>query len=754
MLQVAPSASLQSSPSTLLYPFQICRTPIEPAQLHALSLKTSTFHDPLISSRLISLYSNSKTTTLDHVRHVFDEMPQPTLFSWNVLIKSYVEHHRSQESLLLFLEFISRSGFTPDVFTLPCVIKGCARLMAIKEGEQIHGLVLKLGFGSEKFVQSSLVSMYSKCEDIGSARKVFDEMPEKDLVSRNALMDGYVKSGDIELGKELFDEMPERDVVSWTVLVDGLSKCGKVDDARKVFDEMPSKNLASWNAMINGYMQSGDFVSARKLFDEMEIRDIVSWNSMIAGYEFNGRFSEALKVFTELLNSRLVPTHSTLVSTLSAISWLALLSKGRWVHSYIVKNGHKLDGILGTSLIEMYCKCGNIETALSVFEAIPNKKLGHWTAIIVGLGIHGHANCALELFLEMVKIGIVPNAVTFIGVLNACNHAGLVEDGRRYFDSMVNDYGIEPAIEHYGCLVDILSRVGRLQEAKNVIEKMPMKPNKIIWMSLLSSSRIYRNTETGEYAARRLAEIAPNAVESYVLLSNMYAASGNWEKVSGIRETMRKTGVKKDPGCSSIEFKDSVHEFTVGDRSHPQSNEIYDKLSEIRGRLKSLGYVPDKTQVLLHIEGDDEKEMELESHSERLAIAFGLINMKPGIPIRVVKNLRVCNDCHSVTKLLSKMYDREIIVRDNSPLITQLYEASDKPYVPFNPFRMYADLTSLYRVERLFLQRPRSSEKYVKWRNIDMLKLEKINYSRLKTELDIRNVTEFINNTASACNIA
>ncbi|KAI3702640.1 hypothetical protein L6452_28388 [Arctium lappa] len=257
MLQVAASGSLQLKSS--MYPFQICRNPIEPAQLHAVSVKTATFHDPLISSRLISLYANSKINTLDHVRNVFDQMREPTLFSWNVLIKSYVENQRSQESLLLFLEFMSRSGLMPDVFTLPCVIKGCGRLMAIKEGEQIHGLVLKFGFGLDVFVQSSLVSMYSKCGDIDSARKVFDGMTHKDLISRNSLMDGYVKSGDIELAKELFDEMTERDVVSWTVLVDGLSKCGKVDDARKVFDEMPSKNLASWNAMINGYMKAGDF---------------------------------------------------------------------------------------------------------------------------------------------------------------------------------------------------------------------------------------------------------------------------------------------------------------------------------------------------------------------------------------------------------------------------------------------------------------------------------------------------------------
>ncbi|KAI7744786.1 hypothetical protein M8C21_030272, partial [Ambrosia artemisiifolia] len=644
MLQLT-AASSSSSSNTTLYPFQIYKNPIEPTQLLALSLKTSTFNNPLISTRLITLYTHSPSITLDQTRIIFNHIHHPTLFSWNTLIKSYVAHHRCQETLLLFHDFMSHSGYIPDQFNLPLIIKACGRLMAVKEGLQIHGLVLKIGFGLDLFVQGSLVSMYAKFGDVGTARQVFDEMPERDLVVLNALVDGYVKAGEIEVAMGLFEGMEERDVVTWTVMVDGLAKCGRVEDARKLFDEMPRRNLVSWNAMVNGYMKVGEVGLARALFDVMEDKDVISWNSMIAGYEYNGRCSEAVKLFIEMLNLGYVPTDSTLVSTLSAVSWLALLSKGR------------LDGVLGTSLIEMYCKCGSIESALKVFEAIRNKKLGHWTAIIVGLGTHGQAKLALDLFRGMLEMKIVPNAITFIGVLNACNHAGLVEDGRRYFNMMIHDYKIEPTVEHYGCLVDILCRAGGLEEAKNVIENMPMKPNKVIWMSLLSASRIYKNVEIGEYAAQNVTEIDPNFIESYVLLSNMYAATGNWDKVSRVRDAMRKTGVKKDPGCSIIEYKDEVHEFIVGDKSHPQTHEIYHKLSEIRERLKSVGYVPDKSQVLLHIEGDDEKETELESHSESL---------KPGIPIRIVKNLRVCNDCHSVTKLVTKIYDREIIVRDNS----------------------------------------------------------------------------------------
>lgn len=546
------------------------------------------------------------------------------------------------------------------------MIKGCARLNALHEGKQVHGLALKIGFGSDKFVQSSLVSMYAKWGDMGVARQVFDRMTDQDLVAWNSLIDGYARNGDVEVALKLFDEMPSRDSFTWTALVDGLSKFGKVDAAREMFDKMPSKNLVSWNAMINGYMKSGKINLADQLFKQMPMRNIVSWNSMIAGYELNGQFFEAIKLFEALLKEGLVPSNVTILTALSAVSGLAVLSNGRWIHSFMVKHGFELDGVLGTSLIEMYSKCGSIESAVEVFNAIANKKLGHWTAIIVGLGMHGLADRALELFKEMRRIGMKPHAITFIGVLNACSHAGLVDEGSRIFHMMVNEYKIEPTIEHYGCFVDILCRAGYLEQAKNTIESMPMRPNKVVWMSLLGGSRNHGNLEIGEYAAHNLIEVDPDAAGCYTVLSNMYAAAGKWDKVSNLREMMKKRGVIKDAGCSFIEHRGQLHRFIVGDISHPQTEDIYAKLREMREKLKLGGHVPDTSQVLLNIEGEKEKEAELENHSERLAISFGLINMESRTPIRIIKNLRVCNDCHVVTKLLSVIYKREIIVRDNS----------------------------------------------------------------------------------------
>ncbi|KAB2610686.1 pentatricopeptide repeat-containing protein [Pyrus ussuriensis x Pyrus communis] len=658
-MQLTPSLSPLHQPflsPQTLNPFsllQICKTLQEAEQHHALSLKTGTFSHPSVASRFLSLYADPKINNLEYARSVFDQIEQPTLVSWNILIKCYVGNQRSHDAIVLFYELVHE--LVPDNFTVPCVIKGCARLNAIEEGKQIHGLVLKIGLGLDKFVQSSLVNLYSKCGEIGLARKVFDQMRDRDLVTWNSLVDGYARCGEVEVAMELFDQMQERDLFSWTVLVDGLSKCGKVEMAREVFDRMPNRNLVSWNAMINGYMKAGDFEMARQLFSGMPAKDVITWNSMIAGYEFNGRFMEALELFQEILKEGIMPSHATLVSALSAVSGLAILSKGRWIHSFMVKNGFELDGVLGTSLIDMYSKCGSIENALAVFRAIHRKKLGHWTSIIVGLGMHGMADQVLELFLEMRKNGMQPHAITFIGVLNACSHSGLVDLGRYYFDLMTNDYGIEPTIEHYGCFVDILCRAGSLEEAKNVIENMPMKPNKVIWMSLLSGARNHGNVKLGDFAARHLIEFSLDTIGCYV-----------WEKVSQVREMMRKKGIKKDPGCSSIEHRGVLHEFIVGDKSHPQTEEIYLKLSEIREKLKSVGHVPDTSRVLLCLEEEKEKEAELENHSERLAIAFGLINSEAGSPIRIIKNLRVCSDCHSVTKHLSSIYNPEIIVRDNS----------------------------------------------------------------------------------------
>ncbi|CAA7024233.1 unnamed protein product [Microthlaspi erraticum] len=660
---VAPPSSVVHHQLSL---FSSSETIKEAKQLHCLSLKTATFNLSSVSSRLLSLYTSSPINDLLYARSVFDTIQSPSLPLWNMMIKCYVENHRSHDAIRLFSDLLSE--FSPDNFTLPCVFKGCSRLCAVKEGEQIHGVSIKLGFALDKFVQSSLVSLYSKSGLLDRARKVFDKMSDRDLVTWNSLIDGYARSGDVENAEKMFDEIPERDSYSWTSLLHGFSKSGKLEAARDVFEKMPTKNLVSWNAMINGYMRAGDFESACELFKNMPERNLITWNSVMAGFEVNGRFDEALGMFLRMLKEEdgFKPNNATFTSLISAVAASAILSRARWIHGYMVKNGIGTDGVIGTLLIEMYSKCGSIESATSVFESIRRKKLGHWNSVIVGLGMHGKADEALELFKEMVESGVKPNAVAFVGLLNACSHVGYVEEARSYFDLMVREYGVEREIEHYGCLVDALCRTGQLQEAKTMIEKMPVRPNKVIWMSLLRGAKKSVDVEIGEYAAHRLVDLAP---ESYVPLSNLYAAAGKWERVSEVREMMKKKGIKKEAGWSLIEREGVIHRFIVGDRSHRETEEIYVKMKEMREKLREAGHVADTRQVLLRIEEEKDKEAELELHSERLAIAYGLISSKSKngkSPIRVVKNLTVCNDCHSVTKLLSRIYQRDIIVRDNS----------------------------------------------------------------------------------------
>lgn len=519
---------------------------------------------------------------------------------------------------------------------------------------------------SDSFVQNTLLHMYAKCGDVVSACSVFKGMDRKNLVSWNAMLDGCVKSGKIERARRVFDEMPERDVMSWNTMIDGYAKLGEMGLARALFDQMEERDMVTWNSMINGYMKCGGVNEARELFDSMGKKDSVSWNSMISGLDQNARSKDALDIFSKMLMDKNAGVdESTMVGVLSAISDLGLLEKGRWAADFISKSKFQLDGALGTALIDMYSNCGSISSAMQIFLSIRRKSVEHWTAMIIGLAIHGLGREAVDLFKEMQRLKVKPNEITFIGVLNACSHAGLVKEGATYFELMEKEYKIMPKVQHYGCLVDLYCRAGYLEEAKDAAEKMRVDPNMVIWMMLLNGARCHGNVAMAEFAAEKLAEMGSLADGYFVLLSNTYASAGRWEDVSNVREIMKSKGVRKVPGRSWIEVKGTVHEFLVEDESHPQIQEIYLKVDEMMERSKMAGYRPDMTQVLLDIK-EEEKEAVLFHHSEKLAIAFGLLNVEKGRPIRVMKNLRVCVDCHSAAKMISKVYDREIIVRDKN----------------------------------------------------------------------------------------
>lgn len=453
-----------------------------------------------------------------------------------------------------------------------------------------------------------------------------------------------------------------------TALLDMYARGGDVEAARFLFDKMPEQRIVSVTAMITCYAKQGDLVQARHLFDSTSERDSVCWNAIMDGYTQYGKPNEAVILFRQMLKSNTRPNIVTIVIVLSAIAQLGCASSGKWVHSFI-KNKHnriELNSRVGTALIDMYYKCGNLEDACLVFNEIKEKDIVVCNSMIAGYAMHGQSQKALELF-DMVRFnGLWPTYITFIGVLNACSHAGLVEQGRRFFQLMEKEYQMEPKIEHYGCMVDLLGRAGLIEEAYDLIQGMKkIEPDAVMWSSLLSSCRLHNNMSLGERIANHVVSKGIANSGTYVLLSNIYAAVGNWENVNWVRQLMKESGVEKEPGCSAIELGNKVFEFVVGDRSHTKSKEIYAMLDELGALIKAHGYVPN-TDLVLHDLEEAEKEKALAVHSERLAVAFGLISTKPGTEIKIVKNLRVCVDCHNAFKLIAKVTRRKIVVRDRS----------------------------------------------------------------------------------------
>eukprot|EP01018_Ginkgo_biloba_P029281 Gb_13717 [translate_table: standard] len=591
---------------------------------------------------------------IEEARHLFDKMPERNVFSWTAMIAGYAQNGRIEDARHLF-------DIMPDrnVVSWTAMVSGYAQNGRIDDARRLFDKM------PEKNVVSwtVMITEYVQNGRLEDARQLFDQMPVRNSYSWNTMIAGYAQNHRVDCARELFDRMPKRNVISWTAMIAGYAQNGKIKDARQLFDRIPKRDVVSWNAIITGYFQNGKIDEARQLFDRMPERNVVSWNAIIAGYVQNGYGEEALKVFAEMLRSGSKPKQSTFTSILSTCASLAAMQLGKQVHKHITKMGFDSEMLLGNALITMYAKCGSIYDARQVFDKMPVRDKVSWTTTIVGYTQHGRSEEALQLFEEMKHSGMKPDHITFVGVLSACSHAGLVYEGRCFFSSMSRDYCIQPTMEHYACMVDLLGRCGRVDEAEDIINNMPFDPDAVMWGALLGACRIHGKVDLGERAAEKLFELEPQNAATYVLLSNIYAAAGRWDDVAAVRMKMKNRGVTKQPGCSWIEVKNKVHAFLVGDRSHPQTEKIYSTLEALARQMKDLGYSPN-TNFVLHDVEEEEKEQFLCHHSEKLAIAFGLISTQDGAPIQIVKNLRVCGDCHNAAKFISKIAVREIVMRD------------------------------------------------------------------------------------------
>ncbi|KAJ9550288.1 hypothetical protein OSB04_014333 [Centaurea solstitialis] len=579
-----------------------CSSMAELKQYHAQIVKLGLQADNDAIGRIVKFCAISRNGDLGYALEIINTLPHPDAFIYNTVFRGFLQFRLSDDCIRLYSQML-RNSVTPNKFTFPPVVRACAFGNSIDEGKQIHAQVLKFGFRSDGFSQNNLIHMYASFESLDDARKVFDKMPQ-------------------------------RDVVSWTTLITGFSQSGRVDEAREVFETMPEKTPASWNAMIAAYVQTDRFREAFSLFDEMRLNR-VELDKFVAA------------------------------SMLSACTGLGAMKQGEWIHDYIKRNAIEIDPKLSTTIIDMYCKCGALEKAIEAFNELPSKGVSAWNCMIGGFATHGKGENAIELFEKMEGESVKPDYITFVNVLSACAHSGLVEKGRYIFRHMVETHGISPGTEHYGCMVDLLGRAGLFDEAVKLISEMPMEPDVGVMGALLGACKIHKNVELGERIGKKVIELEPENSGRYVLLANIYATASKWDDVANVRKLMNDRGVKKTPGFSVIEVGSTVNEFIAGGRAHPESREIYAKVDEMLAGIRSIGYVPETESVLLDI-GEEDTENPLFYHSEKLAIGFGLLKSKPGEVLRITKNLRVCKDCHEASKLISKFYNREIIVRDRS----------------------------------------------------------------------------------------
>ncbi|KAJ4969208.1 hypothetical protein NE237_015909 [Protea cynaroides] len=439
----------------------------------------------------VMLNGYSKAGLIESAKDLFDMMPMKDLVSWGTIIDGYVRAEKLSEAMLMYIDML-RAGFGPNEVMIVDLVSACGRLAAFGDGQQFHATMVKTGLDCHEFVQATIIHFYAACHKITLA-------------------------------------------------------CIQFESGSK-------RNISSWNALIAGFVRNDMVDSAKKLFNEMPNRDVVSWSSMIAGYAQSGQSDLTLELFHEMLASGIQPNEITMMSILSAISTSGTLKQGRWVHDHIHHNSIPLNDNLSAGLIDMYAKRGSIDGALQVFNQIREKasSISPWNAIICGLAMHGHADMALRLFSNLQRTLIKPNSITFIGVLSACCHAGLVDVAEGYFDCMKKVYNVDPNIKHYGCMIDLLGRAGRLEEAQQLIETMPMKADVVIWGTLLAACKTHGNVEIGEKAALNLSRLEPTHGGGRVLLSNLYANAGRWHDAFNVRREIQILRLKKLPGCSGV----------------------------------------------------------------------------------------------------------------------------------------------------------------------------------------------------------
>lgn len=646
----------------------------EGKQIHGYVLKSALESNLSVCNCLISMYS--RNNKLELATRVFYSMKDHNLSSWNSMISSYTGlgyvdvawslfnkmnssriqpdiitwncllsghfTHGSYQNVLTLLRGMQSLGFRPNASSVSVVLQAVTELRLLKYGRESHGYILRNGLDYDLYVGTSLMDMYVKNDCLQNAQEVFDNMKNRNIVAWNSLISGYCFKGLFVNAKKMLNQMEEEEI---------------------------KPDLVSWNSLVSGYSIWGQSKEALAIIHHMKnsgiYPNVVTWTSLISGSLQNETYRESLKFFIQMQQEDIKPNSTTMSSLLRTCGGLGLPQNGKEIHCLCLKNGFIEDAYVATGLIDMYSKSGNLKSAREVFRKSANKTLASWNCMIMGFAIYGNGKEAILLFHELLETGFQPDAITFTALLAACKNSGLVEEGWKYFDSMSTDYNIIPTIEHYSCMVDLLGKAGYLDEAWDFIRTMPFKPDATIWGALLGSCRIHGHLEYAEIASRRLFKLEPCNSANYNLMMNLLAMSNRWEDVERLRHSMDEVGVKSVLVWSWIQIDQIVHVFSAEGAPHPATGEIYFELYHLVSEMKKLGYVPDTRCVYQDID-EEEKGKVLLSHTEKLAIVYGLMKTKSRAPIRVIKNTRVCSDCHTAAKYMSLVRGREIFLRDGA----------------------------------------------------------------------------------------
>ncbi|XP_010243341.1 PREDICTED: pentatricopeptide repeat-containing protein At4g39530 [Nelumbo nucifera] len=573
-------------------------------QIHAYVLRNGIQTDTSVMNTLIDFYL--KCHMVKNGKKLFDLMIVKNVVTWTTMTAGYMKNSCDLDAMKLFSE-MTHLGLKPDSYACTSILTSCGSLEALSQGKQVHSYTVKTNLDFDEFVSNSLIDMYAKCNSLADARKAFDDMDEHNVISYNAMIEGYARQERLYEALDLFQGMRLRSVnpsLLTCVSLFGLSASLSIIDLSKQIHGLIVKvgfslDLYAGSALVDVYSKCLCIKDARLVFEEMNERDTVVWNAMVLGYTQNGQGEEALKLFLEMQFSRIKPDEFTFVGLVTAASDLASLIHGQQFHDHLIKTGLDMDPYVCNALVDMYAKCGSIEEARTTFDGSYQKDVACWNSMISRYAEHGHAEEALRMFECMEDEGIEPNYVTFVGVLSACSHVGLVETGLLHFDSMTSKFGIKPGTEHYACVVSLLGRAGKLCEAKEFIDQMPIKPAAIVWRSLLSACKIACNVEMGKYAAEMAISSDPNESGSYVLLSNIFASRSMWDDVEKVRKRMDCKGVVKEPGHSWIQINSKVHVFIARDKAHSQAGLIYSILGRLTKQIKEVGYIPDTSTILM-----------------------------------------------------------------------------------------------------------------------------------------------------------